>query len=105
MQMNEEEKKKIAVVGRSEFTLGFRLAGVQKIYGRDNYRENIEELLDADDVGIVVMEEDGLDDLPKRIQNEVERSVDPVFVPLSETSESERLNEKIKRAIGADITP
>lgn len=103
--MNNEEKKTIAVIGRSEFTLGFRLAGVQKIYGKDEFRDNIEELLDAEDVGIVVMEESDLDELPKRIRGEVERSVEPVFVPLSETAESERLNEKIKRAIGADITP
>ena len=103
--MSEEvEKKDIAVIGDSDFTLGFELAGVQKTFGTENYREKISELIDREDLGIIVAKEEDIQELPKRVQNNVDSSVDPVVVSLSETAESEKLQEKIKKAIGADIT-
>jgi V/A-type H+-transporting ATPase subunit F len=102
--VDEEKKKHIAVIGDSDFTLGFELAGVQKTFGKENYREKIEELIDREDLGILIVKEDDLQELPKRVRNQVGSNVDPVVVSLSETAESERLQEKIKKAIGADIT-
>ncbi|MFB6100148.1 MAG: V-type ATP synthase subunit F [Candidatus Nanohalobium sp.] len=102
--MNEEKKKEIAIIGDEEFTLGFKLAGVQKTFNPENYEEKILELVERDDIGILVAEETDLEQLPKRTRNQVEDSVEPVVVALSETAESERLQEKIKKAIGADIT-
>jgi V/A-type H+-transporting ATPase subunit F len=102
--MEEEKKREIAVIGDEEFTLGFRLAGVTKTFNPENYQERIQEIVERDDIGILVAEETDLDGLPKRIRNQVEDSVEPVIVSLSETAESERLQEKIKKAIGADIT-
>ncbi|MFB6204715.1 MAG: V-type ATP synthase subunit F [Candidatus Nanohaloarchaea archaeon] len=103
--MEEEKKKQIAVIGKPEFTLGFELAGVTQTYDRENYTEKIRDLLDAEDLGILIVEESDLEELPKRVMQSAEKSVEPVVVPLSEEAESERLNEKIKKAIGADITP
>jgi V/A-type H+-transporting ATPase subunit F len=102
--MDEERKKEIAAVGSEDFTLGFELAGVQKVFNPENYREKIQELTDREDLGIVIVEDSDLDELPARIRRNVEESVDPVVVALSEEAESERLQDKIKRAIGADIT-
>jgi vacuolar-type H+-ATPase subunit F/Vma7 len=45
-----------------------------------------------------------MQNLPKRARNTVEGSVEPVVVTLSEEAESERMQEKIKKAIGADIS-
>lgn len=104
MAVEDEEKKNIAVIGDSDFTLGFELAGVQKTFGTENYREKIEELLDRDDLGILIVNEDDLENLPARVRNKAGSNVDPVVVSLSESAESERLQEKIKKAIGADIT-
>ena len=98
------EKKNLAVIGDQEFTLGFELAGVGKVFDKGNYKEKIQELIKRDDIGILVVQETDLQELPKRIQQNISSSVDPVVVPLSEEAESERLQEKIKRAIGADIT-
>jgi len=42
-----EDKKSIAVIGEREFTVGFELAGIQKTYGKENYREKIQELASA----------------------------------------------------------
>ena len=102
--MNQEKKREIAIIGEEGFTLGFKLAGVRKTFNPEDYQKKIQELVERDDLGILVAEEKDLEELPKRIRNQVESSVEPVVVSLSETAESERLQEKIKKAIGADIT-
>jgi V/A-type H+-transporting ATPase subunit F len=102
--MKEEKKKEIAVIGSQEFTLGFKLAGIRKAYTPENYQEKIQELIKRDDIGILIAEETDLQKLQKRARTEVENSVEPVVVALSESAESERLQKKIKKAIGADIT-
>lgn len=104
--MSEEEldKKSIAAIGSDEFTLGFRLAGVQKVFNKKNYQEDIQELINRDDIGIIVAEQGDVDELPNRIQNQVEESVDPVVVTLSEEGEATGLNDKIKRVIGVDLS-
>ena len=102
--IEDKTKRKIAVIGDSDLRLGFKLAGVQETFTKDNYQEKIQEIIDRDDIGILIVEEDDLDVLSKRVRNNIESSVNPVVVPLSEDAESERLQEKIKKAIGADIT-
>lgn len=102
-------KKKIAAIGKKEFTLGFELAGVQTTYNPNNteqYINQIESIIenDTEEVGILIVNNKDLQELPKRIQKQVNQSVDPVTVILSEEGESQRLKEKIKKAIGADIT-
>ena len=106
MPNNDEEidKKSIGVIGSDEFTLGFRLAGVQKVFDKENYQETIQDLLDRDDIGIVVAEQDDVEELPGRIRNKVESSVDPVVVSLSEEGEATGLNDKIRRVIGVDLS-
>lgn len=98
------DRKSIAAIGSEEFTLGFRLAGVQKVYGKENYQEDIQQLLERDDLGIIVAEQNDLEELPGRIRNRVEESVDPVVVALSEEGEATGLNDKIKRVIGVDLS-
>ena len=102
--IDEEKKKEIAVIGSEEFRLGFRLAGVKKTYSSESFEEQIMELLQNPELGIVVTEESEIQEASKKVQNHVEASVDPVVIGLSEEAESERLQEKIKKAIGADIT-
>ncbi|MFB6190751.1 MAG: V-type ATP synthase subunit F [Candidatus Nanohaloarchaea archaeon] len=102
--VDKQMKKKIAVIGDSDFTTGFRLAGVQKIYGKEDYANRIQELLEREDIGILVVEQEDLEELPARIRTPVEESVDPVVVPLSESGTQEQINEKIRKVIGADIT-
>lgn len=102
-------KRKIGVIGEKEFTLGFELAGVQETYkttSKEEYKEQIQELINKKetDIGILIANQKDLNKLPKRIQQNVNQSVDPVTVALSEEGESQHLQEKIKKAIGADIT-
>lgn len=102
--MEEDKKKKIAVVGDEEFTLGFELAGVQRTYGTEDYSATLKELMTQDDLGIVVVEEDDIDQLSEKVRRKVEGSVDPVFVSLSEESGISGLEQKIKNVIGIDIS-
>ncbi|WEL19691.1 V-type ATP synthase subunit F [Candidatus Nanohalococcus occultus] len=103
--MTEESKMKdIAVIGSDDFTVGFELAGVREIYDDKNYKQQIQELVDRDDIGIVVTEQDLLEQMPGRIQNRVESSVSPVVVALSEDAEDSNLQEQIRKVIGADIS-
>ncbi|MFB6216488.1 MAG: V-type ATP synthase subunit F [Candidatus Aenigmatarchaeota archaeon] len=85
--MEDEEKKSIAVIGEDEFTLGFRLAGIQKVFDTENYAEKVQDLISRDDIGILIAEQSDVEELPNRIQNQVEESVDPVVVQLSEENQ------------------
>lgn len=103
--MNDaKSKKNIAVIGDSEFRLGFQLAGIEKTYTEEDYKKKIQEILNHDKIGILIAKQKDISQLSKRIQNQVNSSTDPVVVTLSEDAESEHLQKKIKKAIGADIT-
>lgn len=98
------KKKRIAAIGETEFTTGFQLAGIQQTYNPEKYADKIQELLNDDELGIVIAKQEDVEELPKRIQQQVQNNVDPVVVSLSQDAESVHLKEKIKKAIGADIT-
>lgn len=100
----EDEKKSIAVIGSKQFTIGFELAGVQKTFTDENYQEKIQQLIDREDIGIVIAEKSDLDELPERIRRDVNESVDPVVVPLSEKAEGSQLQDKIRKVIGVDLS-
>lgn len=102
--VDSETKKEIAVIGSEEFTLGFRLAGIKKTFESENFEQKIEDLLKRNDIGILVAEEQDIHASSKKTRQNIEESVEPVVIGLSEDAESERLQEKIKKAIGADIT-
>ncbi|MFQ3295791.1 MAG: V/A-type H+-transporting ATPase subunit F [Halobacteriales archaeon] len=101
--------KEIAIIGSPEFTTGFRLAGVRKFQNVPEEEKSSElddavrSVLDDEDVGIVIMHEDDLDYLERSVRNQVETSLDPVFVTLGGGAGSSALREKIKRAIGMDL--
>lgn len=104
MAVEDEKKKEIGVIGSEEFRLGFRLAGLKKTFDSENFEEKVDELLQREDIGILVAEESDIQASNKKIQQRIEESVEPVVIGLSEDAESERLQEKIRKAIGADIT-
>lgn len=101
--------QEIAVVGSPEFTTGFRLAGVRRFANVDeddkpaDLDAAIVDLLDADDVGIVVMHADDMDHLSRDVRRQVETSVEPAVVTLGAGAGGGGLREQIKRAIGIDL--
>ena len=102
----------IAVIGKSSFVVGFEVIGVNKVYGWDELLSNkgeinkvVEELLYAQDVGIVVMQEEAFVLLKEVIKDKVVISPKPIFFILSkEKEEDESLRLMMKRALGTDLS-
>jgi V/A-type H+-transporting ATPase subunit F len=101
--------QEIGVIGSPEFTTGFRLAGVRKCENVPDEEKDerldavVDEMLDDDGVGIVVMHDDDLDHLSRNVRQRVETSVEPVLVTLGGGAGAGGLREQIKRAIGIDL--
>lgn len=94
----------IAVVGSDEFVLGFRLAGVRKTYATspDNMEARIEAVIDDEEVGILVLNDEEMDHLPAGMRKRLETLPRPVVIAVGQTEE-EDLRTKVKRAIGIDL--
>ncbi len=98
------KERKIAVMGPEEFTLGFELVGVESVFNPDNPESRTEKLLESEKFGIVITSEEFVEELDPLLADQVSESVDPVFVMLTEEADHGDLNQKIKQAIGADIS-
>ena len=96
---------KIAVVGDSEFTLGFRLAGVEEIHNSTNPDEMesvLRHLLNGTDIGIIVVDSDEMLQLPERLRQKLSNSISPTVLGIG-TQEDNTLRETIRKAIGVDL--
>ena len=95
---------KTAVLGSNEFVVGFQLAGIKNtIEVSDNPINDINNLKNNKEVGIVVIDENIMDNLDKHQRLEIEDSVDPVFIPVSTKVEQDSLKRLIKKSIGVDL--
>jgi len=63
----------------------------------------VEEMLEDDGVGIVVMHDEDMDHLSRGVRKDAETSVEPVLVTLGGGAGSGGLRDQIKRAIGIDL--
>lgn len=93
----------IAVVGNEEFVLGFRLAGLKRVFVADesNYQTVIGEAMSDTNIGILAVDARDLDFLPQNVRSKVMDSIQPVVVPVG--GDESDLREKVKRAIGVDL--
>tara|TARA_Y100001935_G_C17274134_1_gene493672 strand:+ start:738 stop:1046 length:309 start_codon:yes stop_codon:yes gene_type:complete len=99
------EKMEIAVVGEPEFTLGFQLAGINRLYNTNSIEESTEylkELLNDKSVGIVVVNSELLLLLPERLRIRLSNSITPTVLGIG-TEEDNTLRESIRKAIGVDL--
>lgn len=98
------DMKEIAVVGTEEFALGFQLAGVRKAYAETDVKEmerHVGRILDASDVGILVVDQKDVDRFSPSIKRRLGASLAPVVITMG--SAGGDLREKVKRAIGIDL--
>lgn len=98
--------KKVACIGTESFTLGFELSGIRKTVNvSDNGRvlDKIYELKKDKDIGIVIVDEKILEKLEGQDRNDIEDSVDPVFITLSTKSTSDNIRKLIIKSIGVDL--
>ncbi len=96
----------IAVIGSSEFIVGFRLAGIRKIFAAENeeqLRGFVTSVLEDPEVGILVMESRDMQRLPARLQKTLENSVRPTVITIGEEEGGISMRERIKRSVGVDL--
>ena len=93
----------IAVIGSDEFVLGFRLAGIRRVFvaNSDNYQEKMLEAMSQPTMGILAVDAKDLDNLSFQTRQKVMDSIQPVVVPVG--GDDGDLREKVKRAIGVDL--
>lgn len=95
----------IAVVGSSDFVIGFRLAGVKKTIETtpDDIEENIKSIMDDRTVAILILHQDDVGGLSDHLQKTLDESVEPTIISIGGKGESSNLREKIKQAVGVDL--
>lgn len=95
---------KIAVAGSNEFVVGFQLAGIRdSIELTSNFYNELKNLRNRRDVGIIVVDEKIMESLESYQRVEIEASVEPVFIPVSTKVEQDSLKRLIKKSIGVDL--
>ena len=95
---------KIAVVGGSEFIVGFQLAGIKDVVEiNDNYFNELKNLKNKKEIGIIVVDEKMMENLEQHQRFDIEASVEPVFIPISINVEQDSLKKLIKKSIGVDL--
>lgn len=97
----------LAVIGKSDFTTGFRLAGVRKVYEAADamaIESAVRSVFEDKSVGILVMHNDDIGNLPEVLRKNLNESVQPTVVALGGSGTgSMSLRDKIKQAVGVDL--
>jgi len=96
----------IAVIGNSEFVLGFRLAGIRKTYSTESDEKLVEyitKVLDDGTIGILVLQNKDMNRIPRRLQTTLENSVKPTVIAVGGEEGGLSMREKIKRSVGVDL--
>ncbi len=97
----------IAVIGNSEFILGFRLAGIRKTYAAksdEELSETITRALQESEVGILVLNSSDMERIPRRLRAILEESVKPTVIAIGGEEEGGlSMRERIKRSVGVDL--
>jgi V/A-type H+-transporting ATPase subunit F len=96
----------IAVIGNSEFILGFRLAGIQKTFAAedsDAVADLVTKVMDDAEVGILVMNGEDMAKLPIRMRTTLSDSVKPTVIAIGGEEGGLSIRERIKRSVGVDL--
>ncbi|HNY88213.1 MAG TPA: V-type ATP synthase subunit F [Methanoregulaceae archaeon] len=96
----------IAVVGSSDFVLGFRLSGIRRTYAAESdekLAEYITRILDDGTIGILVLQSRDMNRIPRRLQTTLENSVKPTVIAIGGEEGGMSMRERIKRSVGVDL--
>lgn len=95
--------KSLAILGKPEFTLGFRLTGIRQVIEADEPEKKVEVLLENKGVGIVILDEETMNNLKERTKEKVMASIDPIFVVVSAKATQDKLRKMVIQSIGVDL--
>ncbi|MDW5561633.1 MAG: V-type ATP synthase subunit F [Methanomassiliicoccus sp.] len=92
-----------AVLGSEEFVLGFRLAGIRRVYAvrPAEYEQKLLDLVADPSIGVLAINAADLSKASPNSRKRAMESISPVVVPVG--GEEGDLREKVKRAIGVDL--
>jgi vacuolar-type H+-ATPase subunit F/Vma7 len=94
----------LAAFGTEEFVLGFELAGIKNsVVAGEDLTKQIKDFMQSREIGVVIIDEHTLNEVDSYTRKEIEDSVSPVFIALSEKAEDESLRRMIKKSIGVDL--
>jgi V/A-type H+-transporting ATPase subunit F len=93
----------IGVIGSEEFVLGFRLAGLRRVFVAtpETYEKKMLEAIATESVGILAVDSKDLQLLSPQLKQKVLDMIQPVVVPVGKDEGD--LRERVKRAIGVDL--
>lgn len=95
----------VGVIGHPDFTLGFRLAGIKRIFEVEEKKDmerRVREVILKGEVGILVIHGDDFASFPAPMRKELSNTVKPVVIPVGPREDTD-LREKIKQAVGVDL--
>jgi len=94
----------IGVVGSERFTLGFRLAGIRRIWNAtpEQLEGQVRTALADSEVAILIMATSDVAKLHERLRSELVASVKPTLVSVG-MEEDNTLRDKVKQAVGVDL--
>lgn len=94
----------IIVVGENEFTVGFQIAGVNRVIELDkDIEKKIADILNDESAGIIITSNKTVNALSERTKNRLFKVVKPVTVIVSEEEKEENLRKMIIKSIGVDL--
>ncbi|MDD1657489.1 MAG: V-type ATP synthase subunit F [Methanomicrobiales archaeon] len=96
----------IAVIGGSEFVVGFRLAGIRKIYDAEDeekLKRSVSTVMEDPDVGILVIYAKDMERLPARLRSTLENSIRPTVITIGAEEGGLSMRDRIKRSVGVDL--
>jgi len=98
---------KIAVIGDRHTVLGFRLAGTEGTEPGEDPRITLEEHMEREDLGVLIITSELAGSLKKDIARWKREKHFPIIVEIQEFGKimtEDRIGELLKRAVGMDIT-
>lgn len=105
---------KVVVIGKKDMAVGFSLAGVNEVFTpEDDYeaKKILEKLIGSSDVGVILLSETIAEGIRDHLRQKKKRKEDvyPVIVEIPDKEgpvegKEDPLQDKIKRAVGIDIT-
>ncbi len=101
----------IAAIGFPETLVGFKLAGVRitEECTADNADAKLNALMDAEEVGLIILDEDLVPWLSLKTRKRIEASTKPIVTSIPGKSGKtqaggESISAMVKKAIGIDLT-
>lgn len=92
-----------AVLGSDEFVLGFRLAGVTRVYAvkPEGFEEALMSIIADSSVAILAVDAKDLSNVSANTRRKALESISPVVIQVG--GDEGDLREKVKSAIGVDL--